>query len=230
MLLSPVEALRQLFRFEQLPNLPPRYNIAPSQPVAAVRLAEPGGPELVMLRWGLVPYWAEDPKGGYKMINARSETVDRLPAFREAYRRRRCLIPADGFYEWQKFGDAKQPMLIRRQDRQPFAFAGLWERWRPKAGGDPIESCAILTTIASRALASIHQRMPVILAPDAYDQWLDQSADPRPLLRPAPEDWLTAQPVSPRINSPRFDDPECITAPTAALPVPGADEAQGRLL
>jgi putative SOS response-associated peptidase YedK len=229
LLITPVDELRQLFLFDQRPNLPPRFNVAPSQPVPIVRLvADKSARELVLARWGLVPFWAEDVKIGSKMINARVETVQRLPAFREAYKRRRCLIPADGFYEWQTIGETKQPMLIRRRDLAPFAFAGLWERWQAK-GGEPIESCTIVTTTANRTLAPIHGRMPAILAPADHGRWLDPAGDGQALLRPAPEDWLEAVPVSMRVNSPRNDDAACIE-PAAALPAaPEAAPRQGQL-
>jgi putative SOS response-associated peptidase YedK len=160
-----------------------------------------------------VPFWAEEPKVGYKMINARAETVERLPAFREAYRKRRCLIPADGFFEWQAGAGPKapkQPFLIRRPDRGPFVFAGLWETWRPKEGGEALVTCTIITTKANARLAPIHQRMPVILEPKDHAAWLDPANDGRPLLRPLADDWLETVPISPRINRPANDDPACI--------------------
>jgi len=143
---SPVEALRQLFMFEQRPNLMPRYNVAPTQDVPIVRLTRNGeGRELIMVRWGLVPFWADDLSIGNRMINARCETVHSARAFREAYARRRCLVPAGGFFEWQKQGKVRQPFLIRRKDRVPFAFAGLWERWKNRSDGTVVRSCTIIT-------------------------------------------------------------------------------------
>ena len=214
MLTTPVDALRQLFLFTERPNLQPRYNIAPTQDVPIMRRTRDGaGRELLMARWGLVPYWADDPKIGNRLINARAEGVARTPAFREAYARRRCLIPADGFFEWQKDGKDRQPLLVRRRDRAPLAFAGLWERW-PQPGGAVLRSCTIITCPPNALIARVHNRMPVILAPDDFDRWLDPAAGGGELLAPCPEGWLEALPVSPRVNSPQNDDPECI-APLA---------------
>jgi putative SOS response-associated peptidase YedK len=215
MLTTPVDALRQLFRFKERPNLPPRYNIAPTQDVPIVRRTRDGaGRELIMVRWGLVPYWASDPKIGNRLINARGESVARTAAFREAYQRRRCLVPADGFFEWRKDGGTRVPLLVRRRDQAPFAFAGLWERC-PQPGGGVLRSCTIITCPANELVARIHDRMPVILSPDDYERWLDPSqADGRTLLVPYPAAELEALAVSPRVNSPQNDDPECI-APLA---------------
>jgi putative SOS response-associated peptidase YedK len=215
MLTTPVDALRQLFLFTERPNLAPRYNIAPTQEVPVVRRTRDGaGRELIMVRWGLVPYWADDPKIGNRLINARRESVARTAAFREAYQRRRCLVPADGFFEWQKEGRTRQPLLVRRKDQAPFAFAGLWERW-PQPGGGVLRSCTIITCPPNELIAPVHDRMPVILASEDYERWLDPSrADGRELLEPYPAAELEAFPVSPRVNSPQYDDPECI-APLA---------------
>jgi putative SOS response-associated peptidase YedK len=210
MLTTPVDALRQLFLFTELPNLAPRYNIAPTQEVPIVRRSHDGAArELLMVRWGLVPYWADDPKIGNRLINARAESVARAPAFREAYRRRRCLVPADGFFEWRKDGRARQPLLVRRKDQAPFAFAGLWERWA-QPGGAVLRSCTIITCPPNALISPVHDRMPVILAPGDLERWLDPEADGRELLGPCPAEWLEALPVSPRVNSPQNDDPECI--------------------
>jgi putative SOS response-associated peptidase YedK len=211
MLTSPVEALRQLFMFEQRPNLMPRYNIAPTQDVPIVRLTRDGRVrELITVRWGLVPFWADDLSIGNRLINARCETVHTLRAFREAYSRRRCLVPADGFFEWQKQGKVRQPFLIRRKDQALFAFAGLWERWKNRSDGAVVRSCTIITCPANELVAPLHDRMPVILAPEAHAQWLDVKADARSLLRLCPSTWLEAFPVDRRVNSPQNDDPECI--------------------
>jgi len=211
LLTSPVEALRQLFMFEQRPNLMPRYNIAPTQDVPIVRLTCGGsGRELIMVRWGLVPFWADDLAIGNRLINARCETVHSARAFREAYARRRCLVPADGFFEWQKQGKLRQPFLIRRKDQAPFALAGLRERWKDRSDGTVVRSCTIITCPANDLVAPLHNRMPVILAPEAHARWLDAKADARSLLRPCPSTWLEAFPVDPRVNSPQNDDPECI--------------------
>ena len=210
MLTSPVEALRQLFLFEQRPNLPPRFNIAPTQDVPIVRWNRERARELALVRWGLVPFWAKDVKIGARMINARAETVATLPAFREAYRRRRCLIPADGISEWRKVGKARQPFLIKRRDGAPFALAGLWERWRVPGEEASLHSCTIVTTSANELVAPLHDRMPVMLAPDDHENWLDPEADGRSLLRPCLAAWLEAYPVSPKINLMRNDDAGCI--------------------
>ena len=188
----------------------PRYNIAPTQPVAAVRnRTEGGGREFALLRWGLVPSGAKDPSIGARMINARAETAPGKPAFRDAFRRRRCLVPASGFYEWQKQGRLKQPYFICREDGNTIAIAGLWDRW-DGAEGDPIESCTLLTTEANELIAPLHERMPVILPPESYGLWLNPSEqDPavlHPLLAPYPADKMAARPVSRRVNDPSADD------------------------
>jgi putative SOS response-associated peptidase YedK len=225
MLTTPVEAMQRIFRFAERPNFPPRYNIAPTQDVPVVRLSrEKDRRELIVVRWGLVPYWAEDVSIGNKLINARAESIERTPAFREAYRRRRCLVPADGFFEWKKEGKARQPLLVCRRDRAPFAFAGLWERWK-QPDGNVLRSCTIVTCPPNELVAPVHDRMPVILDPADLSSWLDPEAGGRELLRPCPAEWLEAFPVNPRVNSPANDDPECIA------PLIEADtEPQPRLL
>ena len=165
-----------------------------------------------MLRWGLIPFWAKDSKIGTRMINARSETVAEKPAFRAAFRQRRCLVLADGFYEWQRLERGKQPFYIRQRDEGPFAIAGLWEYWEGPEGG--IESCTLLTTQPNDLVRPLHNRMPVILHPDDYDLWLDRSVQEpallQPLLRPySPEDMM-AYPISTWINKPENDGPRCI--------------------
>ena len=196
------------------PLFTPRYNIAPSQPVAAIRI-EPGttARQLVQLRWGLIPSWAKDPKIGHQCINAKAETVAEKPSFRAAFKARRCLVIATGFYEWQVQGRAKQPMWIGLKSYRPFAFAGLWEQWQPPEG-TAIESCTILTTEPNELLKPIHNRMPVILAPTSYDQWLDptvqQAATLQTLLRPYPGEELQAYAVSTLVNNPRHDAPDCL--------------------
>ena len=161
------------------------------------------------MRWGLVPSWAKDVGIGSRMINARAEGIAAKPAFRAAFRQRRCLVPADGFYEWQKVAGGKQPMLIRLRSGDPFAFAGLWERWRGPDG--EVETGTIITTAPNAVTAPIHDRMPVILDPADYDRWLDPSQpDAAALLRPCPDDWLTAIPVSTRVNSPKNDAADLI--------------------
>jgi Uncharacterized conserved protein len=203
-----------LFGLDAAPEeLPPRYNIAPSQLVAVVRRTEKANWELAMLRWGLVPRWAKAPDSGYRMINAKAETLAERPAFRAAFRLRRCLIPASGFFEWKREDTRKQPYYIRRKNGEPFAFAGLWEHWTGK-DGDIIESCTIITTAANAYLRLLHDRMPVILAPDAHALWLNPSlhdpADLEPLLRPCHPDEITAYPVGLRVNSPKNDTPDLI--------------------
>ena len=199
-------------------NLRPRYNIAPSQDVAAVRSDETGR-RPSMLRWGLIPGWAKEPSIGYKLINASAETVSIKPAFRAAYRDRRCLIPADGFYELTRRGAAKQPYLIYGRDAGLMAFAGLWERWTVPDGialkgslaefspGSVIETCTILTTAANGTVAPIHHRMPVILSPEAFDPGLrGETLD----LDPCPPEAVAIHPVSMLVNKPSNDDPRCI--------------------
>lgn len=208
---APAETLSEQFDLPAIPDLFPRYNIAPTQEVAAVRHAEHGGRELVKLRWGLIRSWADSPAIGVGMINARSETVASKPAFRSAFRKRRCLIPADDFFEWQKLGTQKQPFLFRLRDGKPFAFAGLWECWHQ--GDQVIESCTILTTEANEVVRPLHERMPVILPTSANEVWLDPVQRPetlRPLLRGYSSEEMLAYPVSKHVNSPRNDDAECI--------------------
>jgi putative SOS response-associated peptidase YedK len=195
-------------------HLQPRYNIAPSQPIAVIRI-EPDRTTrtLVMLRWGLIPSWAKDPKIGNQCINAKAETVAEKPSFRAAFKKRRCLVVATGFYEWQVQGRTKQPMWIGLQSQRPFALAGLWEQWTP-ADGEPLETCSIITTEPNGFMAKIHNRMPVILAPASYDQWLDptfQHIEPlKALLRPYLGEELMAYPVSTLVNNPRHDVPQCL--------------------
>ena len=217
-LYTPQEAVVRLFRLDDAAPLSPRYNIAPTQPVLAVRADEPAGREARMLRWGLVPFWAKDTGIGSRMINARGETIAEKPAFRQAFRRRRCLIPADGFYEWQKVPGGKQPWFISARDEVPLAFAGLWERWDNRGTEDPVESCTIVTTAANATLAPLHDRMPVILGADAWDSWLaadTPSATLLDLLRPAANDLLAARPVSRRVNSPANDGPDLVSEASA---------------
>jgi putative SOS response-associated peptidase YedK len=197
----------------RIANLRARYNVAPSQVVPIVRIDPAGERELVEARWGLIPSWAKDEKIGYKMINARSETIRDKPSYRTPFKRRRCLVPADGFYEWMKHGTAKRPHFIHRKDDRPFFFAGLWERWEtPDAC---IDSCTILTTSPNPLMEPIHDRMPVILDVQGRDRWLDPTADPDELyvlLKPADPDAFEAFEVSPVVNSPKNDTEACILA------------------
>jgi putative SOS response-associated peptidase YedK len=200
-----------------LPPLEPRWNIAPSQAIAAV-VRDRDAREVAMLRWGLVPSWADDPKIGSRMANARADGIADKPAFRGAFRKRRCLVLADVFYEWQAPPSGrgrKQPFAVRRRDGRPFALAGIWDVWRPKddAGAAPLRSCAIVTTEPNAVMTPIHERMPVVLDPRDYDAWLDPAtaADAAAaLLRGAPDDLLEAWPISLRVNDPGNDDPSVL--------------------
>ena len=189
----------------------PRYNIAPSQPVAVI--TNNGKNTLEFFRWGLIPSWAKDPAIGNRLINARAETLADKPSFRTAFKRRRCLIPADGFYEWRKDPGGKTPMYIRLKSGDPFAFAGLWEAWH-SAEDETLLTCTIITTTPNSLMEKIHDRMPVILKPDAYDRWLDP-AEQEPgklsgLLKPYPASHMTAYAVSKRVNKPENDSPELV--------------------
>ena len=211
-------AWREAAEYLDLPgpaqNLQPCYNVAPGQNVAAVRRNDRAR-RLSMLRWGLVPRWASDPKIGSKLVNARAETAHAKPSFREAFRSRRCLVPADGFYEWKPEGGRKQPYLIRRKDGGLLAFAGLWEKWRVAARladcrrppGDVVETCAILTTEANEAVSRVHRRMPVILEPDAFGPWL--AGDSVPLVA-CSADVLEVYPVSAMVNSADNEGRKCV--------------------
>jgi putative SOS response-associated peptidase YedK len=207
---DPEEAMRHLFGMAAPEGAVPRYNMTPSQIALCVRLNDAGEQVPDFLKWGLVPSWAKDPEIGNRMINARSETVAEKPSFRAAYRRRRCLVPADGYYEWQSTGRPKQPWRIVRADGKPFAFAGLWESW---LGGDGSElrTFCLLTTASNSLLSAIHHRMPVIIDDTNMSGWLDPAVEPDPdwlLPTAAPE--MAAYKVSTRVNSPANDDPECI--------------------
>ena len=208
------EILADQFDFEELSDANPRYNIAPSQLVACVRLLPKSqNREGIMLRWGLIPSWAKDPAIGMKLINARAETVDERPSFRKSFRQRRCLVLADGFYEWRKEIRAKQPYYIRMKDERPFAFAGLWEGWT-NPEGKVVESCALMTTEPNELMTPIHNRMPVIIDPDCYGEWLNPMQQEvtklNALLGPYPAEDMIAYPVSQLVNNASFDDPRCI--------------------
>jgi putative SOS response-associated peptidase YedK len=215
----PAAEIADLFEVDARLNLRPRYNIAPTQQAPVVRAKKDEGRELTLLRWGLIPAWAKDPAIGNRMINARAESVAEKPAFRAAFKARRCLVPADGFYEWQKAGKGKQPFYIRRKDKQPFAFAGLYERWQNRAEGEILDTFTIITTEPNGLMAPIHNRMPVIIPEDDYDRWLDpeETGDPD-LLVPYPEEELTAYPISTWVNSPAHDDARCIEPVSAPSP------------
>jgi putative SOS response-associated peptidase YedK len=215
---SAPEAIRRLFGYEGNPNFPPRYNVAPTQPVPIVRLAE-GKRQFALVRWGLIPAWVKDPRGFSLLINARGESLADKPAFRNAMRYRRCLFPADGFYEWRRAGERKTPYYVRLKSGGPMAFAGLWESWMGP-NGEELETAAIVTTRANRALAAIHDRMPVIVEPDAFDFWLDSrkvdAATAAALVTPAREGVLDVYEVSPAVNRAENDTPALIEPVTAA--------------
>jgi putative SOS response-associated peptidase YedK len=223
---TPPEVLAELLRIHSIHlALLPRYNIAPTQDVPVVRQGRGGAREMVPMRWGLIPSWAKDASIGSKLINARSESAADKPAFRSAFRRRRCVIPASGFYEWKKAGGAKQPHYIERADGAPLLMAGLWESWPDPARGTRVDSCTILTTPANEALSALHNRMPAVLEPEECDAWLEESSDDpeklRQSLRPAAERVLTFYPVSARVNSPHHDDPsllDCVSPPASDAP------------
>lgn len=219
------ESIADLFDLSEVPALPARYNLAPTQEAPVVRVAAPGAPRsLAPLRWGLIPYWAKEKGIGNKMINARAESASEKPAFRYSFRKKRCLVVADGFYEWKREGKAKQPYLIRRVDRRPFAFAGLWSSWRDPqlqaeegSGGEriaPAETFTILTTAANELMRPLHDRMPVIVPPERFDLWLDPTIEDAerlaPILAPLAADGWEAVPVSRTVNSPAHDAADCI--------------------
>jgi putative SOS response-associated peptidase YedK len=237
------EAIRRLFGYHERPNFPARYNVAPTQPIPIVRL-QSGQRHFALVRWGLVPAWVKDPKTFTLVINARGESVLDKPAFRNAMKRRRCLVPADGFYEWKRTGDAKQPYFVRLRSGAPFAFAGLWETWTGP-NGEEMDTAAIVTTAANRTIADIHDRMPVMLTPDAFDLWLDcDRVDDRTAaaaIAPLSDDAVEAHPVSDAVNRVANDNPDLITpvepaVAAAARPSRAAakmrareDEGQGSL-
>lgn len=206
---SPAEATAALFGVNDAPELKPRFNIAPTQSIAAVRMAGEESREVALLRWGLVPFWAKDPSIGNRMINARAETVAEKPSFRAAYRKRRCLILADGFYEWRKEADGKTPYFISLASGEPFAFAGLWEDWHAKDSDDSLQSTAIITTAANDFMNQLHHRMPVVLQQDAADRWLagdDEVLADAGEASPAFRAW----PVDRRVNNARNEGQELV--------------------
>lgn len=222
--------MRALFGFDNLPNLPPRYNIAPTQQVAVVRVVDgtgenPGTRGLVQMRWGLIPHWAKDASMAAKMINARAETVAEKPSFRGAVKERRCLVPADGFYEWRMEDGRKQPFRIGMKGGAVFAFAGLWESWVATATGagltegETVETVTIVTTEANEKLRPIHARMPVIMPPESFDGWLDPANDAQiacALLQTYPAEPMAFYRVSQAVNNVRNDDPSCVAPLNAA--------------
>lgn len=212
-LTTPPDAVRDFFDYSERPNFPPRYNIAPTQPIATVRY-EYGARRFHLVRWGLIPNWVKDPSSFTLLINARSETAVEKPSFRSAMRHGRCLIPASGFYEWRRTSDGKQPFWIRPADGDIMAFAGLWETWSDPDGGD-MDTGAILTIGSNRMMSSIHHRMPVILKPDAFEAWLDTSnvdtREAKKMFAPVEDDYLVATPISSRVNKVVNDDAEVQT-------------------
>jgi len=203
-LASPGEAIAEHFRLAAAPDVAPHYNIAPTQIAPVIRATKEGARELVAMRWGFVPAWADDVSIGTRMINARAETVAAKPAFRAAFRHRRCLIPANGFYEWKPAGKRKQPYFCRLAGQPLFAMAGLWEEWR-SPDGEVVRTYTVITTDANAEMRALHDRMPAILLPDAYATWL-AAPDPSPLLAPLAGARLDAYPVGLRVNNVRNDD------------------------
>jgi putative SOS response-associated peptidase YedK len=229
MVISSPEAFRRLFGYVEQPNFPPRYNVAPTQPIPVVRIVE-GRRQFALVRWGLIPPWVKDPRKFTLLVNARAESVNDKPAFRNPMRRRRCLVPADGFYDWKVEGGRKRPYCVRPKNGEPIAFAGLWETWIGP-NGEELETATIITTNASRDLAVLHDRMPVIVPPDAFDFWLDCRNVDAPaataLLASAGEGLLDAYEVSPAVNRAANDEPALIEPispqQAAALPAGEAD-------
>ena len=226
------EELRNVFAYlgdaPGAEGMPPRFNIAPTQPIATIRQAH-GARRFALVRWGLVPGWVKDPSAFSLLINARAETVAEKPSFRGAIRHRRCLVPASGYYEWHRPSDgSKQPWYIRPRDGKLVALAGLWEEWCDPDGGE-IETGALLTVAANASLAPIHHRMPAVIAPEDFDTWLDVGStsvkEALALLRPAPDGFFEAVPVSQRVNSARDDD-EALTDQVAVQETPAAEHAQ----
>jgi putative SOS response-associated peptidase YedK len=226
------EAIRTLFGYSEQPDFPPRYNVAPTHPIAIVRLVN-GKRQFALVRWGLLPSWVEDPKNFSLLINARGESVTDKPAFKAAMKYRRCLVPADGFYDWKAGGTRRQPSYVRAKSGQPLAFAGLWETWIGP-NGEELETAAIVTTRANRTLADIHDRMPVIVPPDAFELWLSCTAvdaeTAATLIAPPPDDLLEAYEVSSAVNRTANDNPQLVEPNTGTEPepVPKRAAAAGR--
>jgi putative SOS response-associated peptidase YedK len=235
-LTTPGEQLRDVFGLEENLELAPRFNIAPTQMAPVVRAGQRGSTEMALLRWGLVPYWAEETSIGNRLINARAETVDRKPAYRDSFAGRRCLVVADGFYEWQPIGRHKQPYFFSRADGEPFAIAGIWSRWT--RGSEPVESFALITTEANDVVRPVHSRMPAILEPEVWESWLyggaERLSSRLDALRPARNELLRGHAVSTYVNSPANDTSRCLEA-IEPSEIPAGAEAleesppQGRL-
>jgi putative SOS response-associated peptidase YedK len=230
---SSPEAIRALFRYPEQPNFPPRYNVAPTQPVPIVRISE-RALGFALVRWGLIPGWVKDPRDFSLLINARGETISEKPAFRNAMQRRRCLFPADGFYEWKRDGDRRRPYFIRPRAGGPIAFAGLWETWMGP-NGEEVDTACIVTTRANRTLAPIHDRMPLVIAPEAFDLWLAAAAvdAAAALIVPAPEGLFEAYEISTAVNRTANDsaaliEPVEASAGAAATPASDAGKPKGK--
>ena len=237
------ETYRDFYGYSEQPNFPPRYNVAPTQPVPIV-LQDKAERHFMLVRWGFLPSWVKDPKDFPLVINARGETLETKPTFKAALKRRRCIFLADGFYEWRRNGREKTPFLIRTRSREPMPLAGLWETYHDPSGGE-IDTAAIVTTDANGTLSGVHDRMPVILSPDDIEAWLDvrdERADVMRLVRPCPDDWLDVVPVSSRVNKVENDDPGLLepldkpeaapvrdTKPKAKKPFSSDEDEQGRL-
>ena len=225
---SPADAVRALFGYDERPNFPLRYNVAPTQPIPVVRLVN-GARSYALVRWGLLPAWVKDPKTFSLLVNARGESVLDKPSFRNAMRRRRCLIPADGFYEWRA-GAPKRPYFVRPKSGTPMAFAGLWETWTGP-NGEEVDTAAIVTTRANRALIAIHDRMPVIVAPDAFNLWLDcaevDAKTAAALITPAADELLECYEVSSAVNRTENNSAELIAPVPATASDPAAPAAEG---
>ena len=227
LIISSPEAIRRLFGYPEQPNFPPRYNVAPTQPVPIVRLAQ-GKREFALVRWGLIPPWVKDPRSFSLLVNARSESVNDKPAFRNAMRRRRCLVPADGFYVWKEDGRRKRPYCERPRGG-PIAFAALWETWMGP-NGEEMETAIIVTTAAKGALACLHERVPVIVPPEAFDLWLncsevDSMTAAAALFVPPSEGLLEAYEISPAVNRTENDGPNLIAPVEPPQPAAGAEAA-----
>lgn len=209
----PRELLEKIFGTPLLHNIQPHYNIVPSQQVTVIRTSPDGIRSIDSMRWGLIPSWAKDPSIGSRMVNARSETVDVKPAFRNPLKHRRCIIPANGFYEWEEVNGKKKPLYVKMKDDTPMLLAGLWDHWKTPEG-NIIESCTILTTPSNELIKPLHDRMPLVLEVASSDLWLDPKVtDPerlKPLFLPYPSDKMDMYPVSEIVNSPKNDTPECI--------------------
>jgi putative SOS response-associated peptidase YedK len=212
-LMTPSKSLAEQFDVDEAFHEAPRYNVAPTQNVWIIRINQQSGQrEMRAVKWGLIPSWAKDPSMGNRLINARCESVQTKPAFKSCFRFRRCLVPADGFYEWENTGKVRQPHLFRMADGSPFAFAGLWDRWKAP-DGRITESCTIITTPANEKIISIHDRMPAILKPGDYGIWLDPKARPDMLLKllvPFSSELMTGTPVSAKVNKATYEGPDCI--------------------